>query len=80
MTAEPTLNSDNQNLPQYQTKIVPEKAVAATEPFPERHDVDRLADAIGVEMDDSQPLEMKEKLEERDRERWQLDPDSAEDH
>lgn len=69
-----------QNSPEYQAKVIPDQPVAATEPFPERHDVDQLADTMGVEIANEEPVKMKEKLEQRDQNRWQLDPDSAADH
>ncbi|MGB3536102.1 MAG: DUF6335 family protein [Microcoleaceae cyanobacterium] len=69
-----------QNSPEYQAKVIPDQPVAATEPIPERHDVDDIASEMGVEIANEEPVQMKEKLDQRDEQRWQLDPDSAEDH
>ncbi|EAW33540.1 DUF6335 family protein [Lyngbya sp. PCC 8106] len=73
--------SSDQNLPQYQTKVIPDTPVAeAMDAVPERHDTESLADAVGIDTPDTKPLEVKSKLDQRDEQRWQLDPDSAEDH
>lgn len=69
-----------QNSPEYQAKVIPDQPVAATEPIAEVHDVNQLADAVGVDIPEEKPVNMKEKLDQRDEQRWQLDPDSAADH
>jgi hypothetical protein len=43
-------------------------------------DVDRIGTALGVVEQDEKPLATTEKIEGRDRERWELDPASAEDY
>lgn len=48
------------------------------EPTPE-HSIDKIASKAGVEMSEGETLHTKETLEQRDQERWQLDPDSAQD-
>ncbi|MEO0374146.1 MAG: DUF6335 family protein [Cyanobacteria bacterium P01_A01_bin.17] len=48
------------------------------EPTPE-HSIDNIAAKAGVEMPAGEVLHTQEKLEQRDQERWQLDPESAQD-
>lgn len=57
-----------------------EEAVGGSDPLPDQNDVDRLGRALGVEEQDEKPLATTEKLEGRDRERWELDPASADDY
>ena len=40
--------------------------------------MDELGKAIGLEYEADEPLATEEKLLERDRNRWELDPESAE--
>jgi hypothetical protein len=46
---------------------------------PSNNTVDELANAIGVEFRDREPMAMRDKLERRDDRRYELDPDSAKD-
>lgn len=57
-----------------------EEAVGGSDPLPDQNDVDRIGQALGVEEQDEKPLATTEKLEGRDRERWELDPASSEDY
>jgi hypothetical protein len=56
-----------------------EEAVGGSDPLPDQNDVDRIGHALGVEEQDEKPLATTEKLEGRDRDRWELDPASSED-
>lgn len=64
----------------YQAKVVGEEAVGGTTPTPAQNNVDDLGADLGVELRDSEAVQMTAKLENRDDQRWLLDPDSAEDH
>jgi hypothetical protein len=57
-----------------------EEAVGGSDPLPDQNDVDRIGSALGVEEQDEKPLATTEKLEGRDRDRWELDPASSEDY
>jgi hypothetical protein len=46
---------------------------AQTEPFDEVNDVDQLNEQAGLEMSDNEELGLKDKLEERDDHRLDLD-------
>jgi hypothetical protein len=39
-----------------------------------------LGEAVGLIYEDNEPLHTAEKLNERDRRRWELDPASSEDY
>ena len=60
----------------YQAKVAGEEAIGGTTPTPGQNNVDDIAASAGVEFSDSEPIAVKEELEERDRQRWALDPDS----
>ena len=60
----------------YQAKVVGEEAVGGATPTPGQNNVQDIAASAGVEFSDSEPIAVKEELEERDRDRWELDPAS----
>ena len=57
-----------------------EEAVGGSDPLPDQNDVDRIGGALGLEEQDEKPLATTEKLEGRDRDRWELDPASSDDY
>jgi len=42
--------------------------------------VEEIGDAVGLTYEDNEPLKASEKVEKRDRQRWDLDPASSEDY
>lgn len=50
-----------------------------TAPTPDQDVVEEIGEAMGIEYDDDEPLQTGDKLAERDQNRWELDPESAED-
>ncbi|NES03828.1 MAG: hypothetical protein F6K22_13855 [Okeania sp. SIO2F4] len=60
----------------YQSRVVGEEAVGGTTPTPGQNNVDNIAASAGVEIPDFEEIDIMEKMEERDRNRWQLDPTS----
>jgi hypothetical protein len=56
-----------------------EETVGGTAPTPDQDVVDELGQALGITYQDDEPLSGAEKLRQRDQERWELDPKSAED-
>lgn len=60
----------------YQSKVVGEEAVGGTTPTPDQNNVDQIAASVGVERNDFEEIQIMEKMEERDKHRWQLDPAS----
>ncbi|MFN6570614.1 DUF6335 family protein [Dendronalium sp. ChiSLP03b] len=59
---------------------VGDEAVGGTVATPDQDIVENLAAAVGVEIDDDEPLHTADMLEERDDARWELDPKSSDDY
>ncbi len=57
-----------------------EETVGGSSPTPDQDVVDELGQAVGIPYQDQEPLHTTDKLEQRDRERWELDPASSEDY
>ena len=57
---------------------VGEESVGGDNPTPDQDVVDELGAALGVNYGEGEALHTTEKLEERDRKRWELDPASSE--
>jgi hypothetical protein len=59
--------------------VAGEEGVGGTAPTPDQDVVDELGEAVGLTYEDDEPLQTEEKFRQRDRDRWELDPASAED-
>ncbi|HWP43993.1 MAG TPA: DUF6335 family protein [Blastocatellia bacterium] len=59
---------------------VGEETVGGSVPTPDQDIVEELGEAVGLTYEDNEPLHTTEKVEERDRKRWELDPASSEDY
>jgi hypothetical protein len=57
-----------------------EEAPGGDNPTPDQDIVDDIGKAIGVEYQDNEELRTTDKVTERDRHRWELDPASSEDY
>jgi hypothetical protein len=57
-----------------------EETVGGHAPTPDQDIVEEQAAALGVSYQDDEPLKGSEKLHERDRRRWELNPASSEDY
>ena len=57
-----------------------EEAVGGSSPTPDQDIVEELGEAVGLTYEDNEPLRTSEKVAERDRKRWELDPASSEDY
>ena len=57
-----------------------DEAPGGDNPTPDQEVVEDIGRALGVEYNDNEELKSSEKLSERDRHRWELDPASAEDY
>lgn len=53
-----------------------EESVGGENPTPDQSDTERNAEAVGVTYQDNQPIDLLEKMERRDRDRFELDEDS----
>jgi hypothetical protein len=59
---------------------VGDEAPGGDNPTPDQDRVDDIARAMGIEYADNEELKGGDKITERDRHRWELDPASAEDY
>jgi hypothetical protein len=60
--------------------MVGEEAATGDNPTPDQDRVDDIGRAVGVDYEDNEELKSAEKIERRDKKRWELDPASAEDY
>jgi hypothetical protein len=56
-----------------------EETVGGSNPTPDQDIVEDLGKAAGLTYQDNEPLEPNEKVAKRDRQRWELEPESSED-
>ena len=61
-------------------EFVGDEAPGGDNPTPDQDIVDEIGRAVGLEYADNEELKGEEKLQERDRHRWELDPASSEDY
>ena len=59
---------------------VGDEAPGGDNPTPDQDVVDDIGKALGVEYQDNEELKSSDKIIERDRHRWELDPASSEDY
>jgi hypothetical protein len=59
---------------------VGDETVGGSAATPDQDIVEELGVAVGVTYQDNEPLHTETKLQERDRNRWELDPASSEDY
>ncbi|MBK6748453.1 MAG: hypothetical protein IPG67_00120 [Acidobacteria bacterium] len=63
----------------WEDSAVGEESVGGENPTPDQSVVEDLGVAMGLTYEDNEPLGGEQKLEKRDRDRWELDPASSED-
>lgn len=64
----------------YQAEVDGEEAVGGTTPTPDQNVTEYIEKAVGLEMDDHAFLRTNDILEQRDDQRYELDPTSSEDY
>jgi hypothetical protein len=57
-----------------------DEAPGGDNPTPDQDVVDEIGRSLGIQYDDVEELKGADKLSERDRHRWELDPASSEDY
>ena len=67
---------DDTNIPQ----PVDDETGDASSPRPDGNLVDEIGEEVGVQFDPAEPLRPIEKVGQRDRDRWELNPSSSEDY
>lgn len=53
-----------------------EESFAGSNPTPDQSDVEENAHAMGIDFQDNEPLDILDKMERRDRDRWELEEGS----
>jgi hypothetical protein len=61
----------------YRAEVNGDEAVGGSTAVPDRNDMEEMAKAVGIEVDDDTPLATEEMILKRDRDRWELDPASS---
>ncbi|WP_310484748.1 DUF6335 family protein [Chamaesiphon sp. VAR_48_metabat_403] len=61
----------------YRSAVNGDEAVGGSTAVPSQNDTEELAQAVGIEIEEGSPLAIEETIERRDRNRWELDPDSV---
>ena len=79
-SASPELTGGDIDARWDQAEAVGDEAVGGTVATPDQSIVQELGAAVGLDYDDRVPLRTNDILEERDSQRWELDPVSAEDY
>ena len=64
----------------YQAEVVGEEAVGGDNPTPDQNVTEGLLQSMGIVSVDGRPVATVRNFGARDERRWELDPDSAEDH
>ena len=78
--SSPNLTGGDLDNDWYQASVVGEEAVGGDNPTPDQNVTEHLLHSMGVDSVDGELVYTTEKLERRDRERWELNPFSAEDY
>ncbi len=76
----PTLTSGDVDADWNEAYSSGEETPGGDMPTPDQDVVDEIGRALGVEYEDAEELKGSEKIEERDKHRWEYDPASAEDY
>jgi len=74
------LNAGDPDADVQDSNFVGEESPGGGNPTPDQDLVDEIGQAVGLEYQDNEPLHTTDKVEERDRHRWELDPASSEDY
>ena len=64
----------------YQAEVVGEEAVGGQNPTPDQNVTEDLLHSMGITSTDGRPVPSLENFRQRDRQRWELDPESSEDY
>jgi hypothetical protein len=77
--SSPTLTAGDLDAKWGDAYAVGDEAPGGDNPTPDQDVVDDIGKALGVNYDDNEELKGSEKIIERDRHRWELDPASSDD-
>ncbi len=80
ITISPDVSGGDLDVNQYQAEVEGDEAVGGTTPTPDQNVTEYIEKSLGLEMDDRAFLRTNDILEQRDDQRWELDPTSSEDY
>lgn len=78
--ASPVLTGGDVDADWQDAYAVGDEAPGGDNPTPDQDRVDDIGKALGVTYDDNEELKASDKIADRDRHRWELDPASSEDY
>jgi hypothetical protein len=76
---DPSLSGGDVDAAWEDSDVAGEESVGGTNPTPDQDVVDEIGDAAGLNYRDDEPLDSDKKVLDRDRNRWELNPESADD-
>jgi hypothetical protein len=76
---DPTLSGGDIDAAWEDSEVSGEESVGGTTPTPDQDMVDEIGKAAGLNYRDGEPLDSDKKILDRDRNRWELNPESADD-
>ncbi len=76
----PTLSGGDIDAAWEDSDVAGEESVGGTVPTPDQDMVDEIGEAAGLNYRDDEPLDSDKKILDRDRNRWELNPESADDN
>jgi hypothetical protein len=76
---DPSLSGGDVDAAWEDSVVAGEESVGGTAPTPDQDVVDEIGDAAGLNYRDDEPLDSDKKILDRDRHRWELNPESADD-
>jgi hypothetical protein len=77
---DPTLSGGDVDAAWEDTDVTGEESVGGSVSTPDQDIVEELGEAVGLTYKDNEELDYAKKVLDRDRERWELNPESAEDN
>jgi hypothetical protein len=76
---DPSLSGGDVDAAWEDSAVAGEESVGGSAPTPDQDLVDELGEAAGLTYRDDEPLDSDKKILDRDRHRWELNPESADD-
>lgn len=76
---DPSLSAGDMDAAWEDSVVAGEESVGGSVPTPDQDNVDEIGEAAGVTYQDNEPLNSDQKILDRDRRRWELNPASADD-
>ncbi len=65
----------------YQAEVAGEEAIGGGTPTPDQNVMDDILQSVGIDIDnEDEEVQVHDRLVERDRDRWELEPESSEDY